>query len=749
MADPGYDAPIETVDDDVLRRVGFAREIADLATSAPRRWAIRIGIYGAWGTGKSSVLNLCRNFIEARGHVAADFSPWGYADSKEMLRGLATAAIDAIKTSGSAVEGGAARKLRGAADSIGKVTEAALGVAESVPGIETGAKVASHAARLVGPWLSRLLEADADSFAAIDRALGPKRLVVLIDDVDRADPSVLPPLLFALHEVMAQPGISYIVALDPTIVSDALANHHPGFGNGLSFLEKVIQFPRWLPEPSPVDLAALAQREAREFAPFIPPHVIRQNLGLLPMNPRALRSVLRNLWTVGHQAKRHDEDEFDPNLLLRIHLLRSEFPKLFREVALNADGLIELASSTSRRKAEDESARADKILKTVKVWVPQDRCEQAAKLLDALLREGTLWNTERVLYYALMVESPHAVTWKEFRSFMGEFTAQPAAATIEQWLARHARARETTEQQVAEEAFAIAARFHHIQMERAADSNDEESQDLPIRSALCAIELLDKMLFECPGSCSLTPDKFQLILGAFRSWAHFASAVYQDVRARERSLLMKCVNTAGEPGGLLEILAPWKPHSYFDEQQRTITNELVEALVPRVAASLEDVFSRPSGVGAVIESDVAADRWVLFHPERFWTADRVKSASRIMHESLTPIVGENCAQFLRKLVDDGMESGRWGFSLRAAQDILRHDDLIAALWRGASMKAVNVRYFSAFRDFRHALEQKLGHPLEDPPWWERLAAELRTVNARAADNAKAEEGSKEAAELGH
>ena len=180
MSGTGYDTPIETATEDMLHRLGFAREIADLATSAPKRWAIRIGVYGPWGTGKSSVLNLCRHFVEGRGHIAASFSPWGYGNAKEMLQGLASAAIEALTAKGVDVDGEARRRLQNAAGSIGKATTAAIGVAQSVPLLETGAKMASHGAKLVGPWLSRILEKQADTFAAIDRALGTTRLVVLV-----------------------------------------------------------------------------------------------------------------------------------------------------------------------------------------------------------------------------------------------------------------------------------------------------------------------------------------------------------------------------------------------------------------------------------------------------------------------------------------------------------------------------------------------------------------------------------------
>jgi predicted KAP-like P-loop ATPase len=51
------DRPIATDAEDALGRARFAKSIADLILSSPPKETLRIGIYGGWGEGKTSVGN--------------------------------------------------------------------------------------------------------------------------------------------------------------------------------------------------------------------------------------------------------------------------------------------------------------------------------------------------------------------------------------------------------------------------------------------------------------------------------------------------------------------------------------------------------------------------------------------------------------------------------------------------------------------------------------------------------------------
>ena len=54
------DAPVSKIDDDEFSRWGFSERVAQVIADRQDPSSIIIGIYGAWGDGKTSVLN----FIE-------------------------------------------------------------------------------------------------------------------------------------------------------------------------------------------------------------------------------------------------------------------------------------------------------------------------------------------------------------------------------------------------------------------------------------------------------------------------------------------------------------------------------------------------------------------------------------------------------------------------------------------------------------------------------------------------------------
>jgi len=71
---------------DYLNRWPFAQEIYGIATTGPRGWSVRIGVYGEWGTGKTTVLNFVRVMAKPDGHVVVAFNPWQFRSTDDLWR---------------------------------------------------------------------------------------------------------------------------------------------------------------------------------------------------------------------------------------------------------------------------------------------------------------------------------------------------------------------------------------------------------------------------------------------------------------------------------------------------------------------------------------------------------------------------------------------------------------------------------------------------------------------------------------
>src|SRR5688572_21717884 len=80
----GFDAAVQERAADHLNRWPFAREIYGIASKGPPDWSVRIGIYGEWGTGKTSVLEFLQQMATRDGHVVVWFNPWEHSNKSEL-----------------------------------------------------------------------------------------------------------------------------------------------------------------------------------------------------------------------------------------------------------------------------------------------------------------------------------------------------------------------------------------------------------------------------------------------------------------------------------------------------------------------------------------------------------------------------------------------------------------------------------------------------------------------------------------
>ena len=102
----GYDAPVEAREFDDYERWPLASAISNVINTSPAEWSTRVGLYGQWGDGKTTVLN----FLEAQqrkiGNIVVRYSSWGatteaavwIAFGERLRLGLLTAGIQFSQT---------------------------------------------------------------------------------------------------------------------------------------------------------------------------------------------------------------------------------------------------------------------------------------------------------------------------------------------------------------------------------------------------------------------------------------------------------------------------------------------------------------------------------------------------------------------------------------------------------------------------------------------------------------------------
>ncbi len=80
------DNPIKKQEEDLLGRASFSNQLAKGIYEYNGKAGLVIGLFGEWGTGKTSVVNMAENEIkrlsekDGNNPLIVRFSPWNYTD---------------------------------------------------------------------------------------------------------------------------------------------------------------------------------------------------------------------------------------------------------------------------------------------------------------------------------------------------------------------------------------------------------------------------------------------------------------------------------------------------------------------------------------------------------------------------------------------------------------------------------------------------------------------------------------------
>ena len=238
-----------------------------------------VGVFGDWGSGKSSLLEMVKAKLEAdEKTILVSFNGWqfeGFEDAKDALIGTI---LDELKNhervSPKAKE--LAVKLLKRLDLLriaGTLTKYAVAFGVAGPaglGIAAGADAASVAVQVgktaagvdVDDAVKFIKESGAEvrqtvrqfrkDFEALLDATDGVRLVVLIDDLDRCMPETIIETLEAIKLFLFVPKTAYIIGADERLVKYAVRRRFPELPGenaevGRDYLEKLVQYPVRIP----------------------------------------------------------------------------------------------------------------------------------------------------------------------------------------------------------------------------------------------------------------------------------------------------------------------------------------------------------------------------------------------------------------------------------------------------------------------------------------------------------------------
>ncbi len=255
--------PIEIAADDLLQRDTFVTRLttALIDTNTGKATGIVVGITGAWGSGKSSVLNLVSLEVQrtAPQAVVVRFDPWLVSGRNDLIGEFLLEVTKSIR-----VKKDASAKLKAIAGSVAVYAELLAPTLDFwLPGIV--GRLVANASRRVGRWSEKKPSLNAQRDALRQQlADADAPIVVLIDEVDRIEDEEIRAVAQLVRSVADFPGISYVLAYDQKRVIQALgagAGDNHVDERGRSYLEKVVQLQIPLPVTFAEELAALLNAE--------------------------------------------------------------------------------------------------------------------------------------------------------------------------------------------------------------------------------------------------------------------------------------------------------------------------------------------------------------------------------------------------------------------------------------------------------------------------------------------------------
>lgn len=246
------DQPIKGKSEDRFSRAPFATRIAETLATRSDPASIVIGLYGPWGDGKTSVLEMMHEELKTRDQiVVVRFNPWHFQTEDLLLRGFFATLADAM-----------GRSLPNMKERVGTLLQK-YGSALSLASLSIGGVVQvspGEAAKGLGDAISNVGIDELRSRIDVMLDEAQKRLVILIDDIDRLDRDETH-AVFKLVKLSASfRRTAYVLAFDDAVVSAALGQRYGAGGTaaGRAFLEKIIQVPLHLPPVDEISLRHLA-----------------------------------------------------------------------------------------------------------------------------------------------------------------------------------------------------------------------------------------------------------------------------------------------------------------------------------------------------------------------------------------------------------------------------------------------------------------------------------------------------------
>ncbi|HEO65363.1 MAG TPA: hypothetical protein ENI73_05755 [Spirochaetes bacterium] len=238
------DDPISDESEDLLGREGFIDALYRQVSTYPFSDSFVFGLYGRWGEGKTSVLNLLKKRLnEDKNNIVFEFDPWNYPSEEALVKGYYSGLYRVFNE-------------RYFLPNFKKL----LGRYQKT--LNSGLKLAGVNFEILSSIVSR-----DDSLDDLRREINnliastKKKVIVIIDNIDRLQDKAELHQVFKLAKLSARfRNTIFILSFDPLVVKEFFKNE---ISSDSDFLAKIVQ--------APIHLPSIDQAHIRKFLYYSTP----------------------------------------------------------------------------------------------------------------------------------------------------------------------------------------------------------------------------------------------------------------------------------------------------------------------------------------------------------------------------------------------------------------------------------------------------------------------------------------------
>ncbi|MDQ0085479.1 hypothetical protein J2W35_005858 [Variovorax boronicumulans] len=751
----GHDAPIQSVEDDLLNALGVARAIHRVLATTPATWSTRVGLYGDWGSGKTSILNLLRTLEEAEGSLVISFSAWSAVGEsgviaqfyENLARRLREERIKLpIKQRAKAL----AAKVRrfGILARLGQI-----GAEEFVPAPPVVTKAATEALSKLASAATEWARISRKDLEAIAMLRGGRRVVVFIDDLDRADPRLIPKTLLAMRELLDWPGFSFVLAFDKRAIASALSEYSAAFGDDAQgFVEKVIDVPFEVPDATEKQRRRLAEAAFKTCCNLMPLEAVAAIQPALPTQPRRVKLIARMIGALQPSLARHAQGDVDWTGLC-LYLVLTEASQAVAEWVVKAatlddmDWMVWSGNKEEKKKKQEETKELLRGL--LSAPKPPTDTERVVNAALRLLRHWDGTSNDAVLYWVGLVYREPSMTMNEFRKLRQEFAESNDSSVVDAAIRQAASNAGVSEFEAATAYVAEAISSYQKVLEAMAQADTKVEWCERYNDAEKSLLLLEhfwiKTANESLATAAAQGSVTAALLGVVGTWLSWTkNEGEQGLRQRENDLALTAVDKCVDPELLFESTDPFWNSNFSESHESAAISRawreiLRDALAPRVVSRLCKKFLEAEGLFPIAMGEDKLGPWLVeskasplyTKPE---LAEQLVDALRRSNgasESVRAVLSKNARLFLQQLLFQTRD-GSWGGLDDARAINAGQPAIIPAAWAAVIDIPVPFRMRSSLRKLRSDLlgVGAAADQLLEPAW---LAEEIETSAQMTSD----------------